>query len=81
MHQVRVFVVCLVAPRWATRQRAPVHECRYEDLESLDKVIGLQGKVREVADIMHENITKVQERGERIDDINDKARACCGDVV
>uniref|UniRef100_A0A8C3B458 Vesicle associated membrane protein 4 n=1 Tax=Cairina moschata TaxID=8855 RepID=A0A8C3B458_CAIMO len=40
-----------------------------------DKIRHVQNQVDEVIDVMQENITKVIERGERLDDLQDKSGA------
>ncbi|NWU54881.1 VAMP4 protein, partial [Dromas ardeola] len=40
-----------------------------------DKIRHVQNQVDEVIDVMQENITKVIERGERLDDLQDKSES------
>ncbi|XP_026511900.1 vesicle-associated membrane protein 4-like [Terrapene carolina triunguis] len=40
-----------------------------------DRKISVQNQVDEVIDVMQENITKVIERGERLDDLQDKSES------
>uniref|UniRef100_A0A8C5SGX6 Vesicle associated membrane protein 4 n=1 Tax=Laticauda laticaudata TaxID=8630 RepID=A0A8C5SGX6_LATLA len=40
-----------------------------------DKIRQVQNQVDEVIDVMQENITKVIERGERLDDLQDKSES------
>lgn len=42
-------------------------------------VLSVQSQVDEVIDVMQENISKVIERGERLDDLQDKSGESLGD--
>ena len=50
----------------------PLH-CRFNDLNSIDKIAGVQAKVTAVTGVMQKNIEAAMRNTDRIEDIDDKA--------
>lgn len=48
---------------------------KYSNVQSLDKIRQLQARVEDVQMIMHENLSKAVDRGERLDAVEGKTGA------